>query len=252
MECYSDLLQGKVTLITGCNRGIGLSILKRFIDNAGTVYACARTQGCLDAIIKEFPNEKQKRIIPCYFDVNDSSAVKKTFVLINRKSGRLDCLVNNAGIMQDALIGMVSKKLMRDLFETNVFAMVDLMQYAVKLMSRQKSGSIINISSIVGVNGNPGQIAYSATKGAVISLTKTAAKELAASFIRVNSIAPGIIDTDMLASIGAKKVEEIKSKIGMRRLGRPDDIADAALFLASDLSAYITGQIIGVDGSTIL
>lgn len=252
MESHSDLLKGKVALITGCNRGIGLSILKRFIDNAGIVYACARTQGCLDDIIKDSPNEKQKRIIPCYFDVNDNSAMKKTFALINKDSGRLDCLVNNAGIMQDALIGMISKKLMRDLFETNVFAMIDLMQYAVKLMRRQKSGSIINISSIVGVNGNPGQIAYSATKGAVVALTKTAAKELAPSFIRVNSIAPGIIDTDMLASIGAKRVEQLKAQIGMSRLGHPDDIADAALFLASDLSAYITGQIIGVDGSTIL
>jgi len=179
-------------------------------------------------------------------------ASKKIIMQIKNKGGKLDCLVNNAGIMQDALIGMINKKTIHDVFETNVFAVMELMQLAARIMTKQKSGSIINMASIVGVNGNKGQLVYSASKGAVIAMTKTAAKELAPQNIRVNAVAPGMVDADMFRSIGMEKVTERLENIGMGRLGTPEDVAKVCVFLASDLSEYVTGQIIGVDGAAII
>lgn len=252
MISSSKLLAEKVVLITGCNRGIGKEIAKTFVQNGAIVYANARKEGSLDELIGELSDSLKTNLIPVYFDVNDVDLVKQVIIRINKDHKRLDCLVNNAGIMKDALIGMVTKKLMLELFETNVFAVLDLMQYASKLMIRQNFGSIINISSIVGIKGNSGQIAYSATKGAVISMTKTASKELAKKNIRVNAIAPGVIETDLLADIDQQKLDYIKSSIGMGRIGKAKDVANLALFLASDLSEYITGQIISVDGSVLM
>lgn len=252
MELSSNLLNGKVVLITGCNRGIGKAILEKFAMNGAIVYASARQEGILDDEAKSLSKKYSTIINPVYFDVTDIEALKQVFIRIHKEQKKLDCVVNNAGIMQDALIGMVTNKTMQSTFEVNVFSVINMIQYATKLMKRQNSGSIINISSIVGTNGNPGQIVYSASKGAVISLTKTASKELAANNIRVNAIAPGMIDTDMFMSIGEPRISERISSIGMGRLGKTSEIADTALFLASDLSNYVTGQIIGVDGSAII
>jgi len=191
-------------------------------------------------------------IIPEYFDVTDMDASKEAVMRIKKDNGKLDCLVNNAGITQDALIGMINKKTILDVFETNVFAVMELMQLAARIMTKQKSGSIINMASIMGVNGNKGQLVYSASKGAIIAMTKSAAKELAPQNIRVNAVAPGMIDTEMLHSIGVEKVAERLGNIGMGRLGTPEDVAKTCLFLASDLSEYVTGQIIIVDGATII
>lgn len=247
-----DLLKDKVCLITGTSRGIGAAILRRFVEEGAVVYANARTMGSLDSVCEELGSTCHGKIIPLYFDITDEKAVKEAFLTVKKQQQKLDVLVNNAGVMKDALIGMVNKKLMQEIFEVNVFAMMQMIQLANKLMSRQKSGSIINMASIVGTNGNPGQFVYSASKGAVVALTKTAAKELAPDNIRVNAIAPGMIDTDMLGSIGDKKIQENLDKIRMGRLGNPSEIADACVFLASDLSAYVSGQILGVDGVTII
>jgi 3-oxoacyl-[acyl-carrier protein] reductase len=247
----SDLLTGKVALVTGTSRGIGRQIALLFAENGATVYANARKEGSLDGLIAESENLRGE-IIPIYFDVTDADASKNAVMRIKKGSGKLDCLVNNAGIMQDALIGMIDKKTVHDVFETNVFAVMELTQLAARIMMKQKSGSIINLASIVGVNGNKGQLVYSASKGAVIAMTKTAAKELASQNIRVNAIAPGMIDTDMFRSIGAEKIAERLENIGMGKLGAPEDVAKVCVFLASDLSEYVTGQIIGVDGAAIL
>lgn len=248
----SKLLQGKVALITGCNRGIGKSILERFAEEGAIIYATARKEGALDEIASELSNKYYTCITPIYFDVTDSNSVKEAFLKINKDKKQLDCLVNNAGIMHDALIGMVSEKLMHEVFSTNVYSVINLIQYASKFMIRQQAGSIINISSIIGTNGNAGQIVYSASKGAVISLTKSAAKELASKNIRVNAIAPGVIDTDLLSSLSSSVLSNRISNIAMGRFGTPKEVADVAVFLASDLSRYVTGQIIGVDGSTLI
>ena len=147
---------------------------------------------------------------------------------------------------------MISDNLIEEIFQTNVYASIKLLQFSAKLMMRQKSGSIINMSSIMGTNGNKGQAVYSSSKGAIISLTKAAAKELAPYNIRVNALAPGIIDTDMFRNIEKKKQQDKIESIGMNRLGTPEDVANACVFLASDMSSYITGQILGVDGSAIV
>lgn len=277
-----DLLKNKVCLVTGASRGIGRAIAEKFADCGAVVYANGRSEGSLEELLKlhgiqnagidteqtseensdkavelKLKMEEQKQnqggcIIPAYFDVTDSAAAKKSMMQIKKEQGRLDVLVNNAGIMKDALIGMLSREDMLKTFDVNVFSVMDMIQLAVKLMSRQKSGSIINISSIVGVNGNKGQLVYSASKGAVISLTKTAAKELAPQNIRVNAVAPGIIDTDMFHSIGEEKMREKLKLIGMNRPGTPEEVADTCVYLASDLSKYVTGQIIGVDGCEVI
>jgi len=252
MISSSNLLKGKVILVTGCNRGIGAAILEKLAQNGAIIYAAARQNGSMEQKAEELSKKYATSITPVYFDVTDKSGIKQVFMKINKEHRRLDCLVNNAGVMEDALIGMATESNMRNTFEVNVFAVINLMQYSIKLMKKQGSGSIINISSIVGVHGNSGQIVYSASKGAVIALTKTAAKELSSSNIRVNAIAPGMIDTDMFRSIGEIRMAERISKIGMGRLGTPDEVASLALFLASDMSTYVTGQIIGVDGAAVV
>ena len=246
------LLKDKVALITGCNRGIGRSIALHFVLHGAVVYANARNEGSLSDLLNDIPEHLRLNFIPVYFDITNTDAAKQVFVQINREQRRLDILVNNAAIMKDAIIGMIGKQLMEDSFKVNVFAQIEMLQFAVKLMLRNNSGSIINLASLVGTNGNSGQIVYSATKGAVVSITKTAAKELAAKNIRVNAISPGVIDTGLLSDVNSDILENIKSQIAMGRMGTPNEVADVAVFLASDMARYITGQIIGVDGAALM
>lgn len=246
------MLEGKVAIITGCNRGIGASILELFSKNGAIIYAIARTPDSLDSKAAELSEKYNTKIYPVYFDITNTAEIKRLIMRISKEQKRLDCVVNNAGITQDALIGMISEQSITNTFEVNVFSVIQMIQYATKLMKRQKSGSIINLSSVVARKGNIGQLVYSASKGAVISLTKTAAKELAEKNIRVNAIAPGMIDTDMLNVLGEDVVTERIEAIPMKRLGTPLDVAKLALFLASDLSEYITGEVIGVDGAVVI
>jgi 3-oxoacyl-[acyl-carrier protein] reductase len=252
MTLNSRLLEGKVAFITGASRGIGKSIAERFASEGAIVYANCRQEGCFDSIAARWSEQYSTKVIPIYYDVTDEQKTKTAFVGIFKEQKRIDVLVNNAGIMEDALIGMIPMDLMKQIFNTNVFAVINHMQLAARLMKRNGSGSIINMSSIVGVNGNPGQTVYSGSKGAIVAVTKTAAKELGPNKIRVNAIAPGMIDTDMYRSIGDEKMAEQQKSIKMGRLGMPEDIAGVALFLASDLSQYVTGQILGVDGGAII
>lgn len=246
------LLDGKVCLITGASRGIGLATVKCFAQNGGVVYANLRHPKNLDSLYKEITNSNSGTVKPLYFDVRDEAEAKSAIMQIKKENNKLDVLVNNAGIMKDALIGMVSRSLVDEIYETNVFGVMNMLQLATKLMSRQKRGSIINLSSIVGLEGNPGQLVYSATKGAVAAITKTAAKELAPQGIRVNAVAPGMIDTDMYRSIGKDRMQAQLANIRMGKLGTPEEVADAILFLASDLSRYVTGEIIGVNGGAMV
>ena len=246
------LLDGKVCLVTGASRGIGAATGKRVAREGAVVDANARTPKNLDDLCIELSEKYNTTVKALYFDVRDEAAAKKAVLQIRKETGRLDILVNNAGVMKDALIGMISKDLMQEMFDINVFGVMNLLQLASKIMMFQKSGSIINLSSIVGLEGIPGKLVYSAAKGAVAAMTKTAAKELASQGIRVNAVAPGMIDTDMLKSVGDEKMKEQLANIRMGRLGTPEEVADAILFLASDLSGYITGEILGVNGSAMV
>lgn len=240
------LLEDKICLVTGAGKGLGRATAEAFLREGAFVYANDCEAGSLDDLADN-PN-----VCVMYFDVSDGEADKQAFLQIRREKGRLDVLVNNAGIMKDALIGMVPRTLMEEIFSVNVFGSMEMLQNAAKLMIRQKSGSIINLSSIVGITGNPGQLVYSATKGAVISMTKTAAKELGPRGIRVNAIAPGMIDTDMMNSVGPEHLQTHISHIPCGRLGEPREIADACVFLASDMSSYVNGHILQVDAAVLV
>ena len=244
----NGLLSGKVALVTGAGKGIGNKTVERFAEEGTIVYATDILDGSLDNFAKECGEKNHTEIIPLYFDVTDECAAKEAVLRIKKEKGTIDILVNNAGIMRDNVIGMIGQKLVQDVININVFSVINMIQLVNKVMSRRKAGSIINISSIVGVEGAAGQLVYSASKGAVAALTKAAAKELAPYGIRVNAVAPGLINTGLLQAIGDEKIAENLKNVKMGRLGEPIDVANALVFLASDLSSYITGEIIGVDG----
>lgn len=233
------LLENKVALITGAGRGIGKVIAEQFIADGAIVYVND---------LKEPEIESAK---PICFDVTDSAALKSGLMQIYKAEGRIDCIVNNAAIIQNQKLGMVTKPLLEKMYAVNVFAVIDMIQIASRLMVRTGGGCFVNMASITGVVGSPGQVAYSSTKGAVITITKSAAKELAPLNIRVNAVAPGIVKTERFEELyeaTGDKINERIEKIALGRLGTPQDIANAVSFLASDRASYISGQILGVDG----
>lgn len=248
------MLEGKVCLVTGAARGIGRCIAKHFSAEGAIVYANARKEGCIDVWAAELSKRNDNPVIPVYFDVTDTKSAWKAFGLIKKEQGRLDVLVNNAGITGNEPIGMIRESTVHALFATNVFAVIQMLQFAARLMRPQKNGSIINISSIIGEEGSAGELVYSGTKGAVISITKTAAKELAVNHIRVNSVSPGYTDTEMFrdATHGLESIKKLTSSIRFGRLASADDIAEACVWLASERSVFVTGQILGVNGSMIM
>lgn len=241
------LLENKICIVTGAAQGIGREIAKRFAADGAVVYACDR-QELSEAKIQEF---EEQQIHYLSFDLTDAAAVKQAMMQIFKAEGRIDVLVNNAGVVFNRKIGMIVREETELMFRINVIAVIELIQLVSRLMARNGGGSIVNIASVTAVLGSPGQVAYSATKGAIISLTKSAAKELAAQGIRVNAVAPGIVKTERFAELyeaNGEKIDERISRIAMGRLGTPEDIANACSFLASDRASYISGQIVGVDG----
>lgn len=246
-------LDGKVALITGSTRGIGWACARTLAEAGASVVL----NGTHDAALLEQRTAELGREfgVPClgYMgSVSDPVSVRECYARIFSTFKRLDVLVNNAGILSDALLGMISPGMVADVLSTNLAGSIYHLQEASRLMGRNKSGSIINISSIIGRVGNEGQAVYGASKAGVIGLTLSAAKELAPKNIRVNAIAPGFIETDMVKALPEQKYAERLRSIRMGRIGQPEDIAGAVLFLASDLSRYITGQVLGVDGGMLI
>lgn len=245
------LLENKVCLVTGAGRGIGRAIAGRFASDGAVVYVNDLTPGDMESWAAECASRNDTKVVPICFDVTDSSALKAGLMSVYKAEGRIDCVVNNAAIISNRKLGMIAKSDMERMFSVNVLAVIDMIQTASRLMARGGGGCFVNIASITGVVGSPGQVAYSATKGAVISLTKSAAKELASQHIRVNAVAPGIVRTerfDELYLSDGSKIDSRIEKIALGRLGTPEDVADACSFLASDRASYISGQILGVDG----
>ena len=237
----SKLLENKVCIITGAAQGIGKQIAEQFVADGAIVYACDR---------QEFATSNE-HIHPIVMDITDAASVKAAFMQIFKTEGKIDCLVNNAGIVYNRKIGMIMREETERMFLVNVIAAMELLQLVSRLMARNGGGSIVNIASVTAVLGSPGQVAYSATKGAIISMTKSAAKELASQGIRVNAVAPGIVKTERFAELyesDGDKIDARIQRIALGRLGTPEDVAHACAFLASDRTNYISGQILGVDG----
>lgn len=238
----TNLLENKIAIVTGAAQGIGRQIAAQLAADGAKVYACDR---------QTFESDNE-RICPLVFDLTDQQAAKAAMMQVFKTEGRIDCLINNAGVVFNRKIGFITREETELMFRVNVIAVLELIQLVSRLMARNGGGSIVNIASVTAVLGSPGQVAYSATKGAIIAMTKSAAKELASQGIRVNAVAPGIVKTERFAELyettNAEKIEDRISRIALGRLGTPEDIANACAFLASDRASYISGQILGVDG----
>jgi 3-oxoacyl-[acyl-carrier protein] reductase len=237
------LLADKVALITGASRGIGRAIAETFAAQGAAVVLVARADSV--ETLAETLRQAGGRATAVQGDVNDETTVQACIKTCRGQYGRLDILVNNAGAMPQAVMGMISIAEARTLFELNVLSMVNLTQYAARMM--KAPASVINLSSIAW-RGLVGASVYSATKGAVVAFSLAAAKELGPRGIRVNAIAPGFIDTDLTRGLSAEQHQRAVATIRMGRVGEAQDVANVALFLASDLSSYVTGQVLGVDG----
>ena len=244
------LLKDKTAVITGCNRGIGKKILEIFSENGATVFACVRS---IDEEFKSFINELIKKfnnqIIPIQFNLNDESKIKEAANNILALNKPIDILVNNAATIHTAIFQMTSIKKLKEVFEINFFSQTIFTQYILKSMIKNKKGSIVYISSSSALDGNEGRSAYAASKAAIITQAKALSRELGVHNIRVNSIAPGLTNTDMMKKNHQEKIiNEVISRISLRRIANPEEIANVVLLLSSDLTSYITGQVIRVDG----
>lgn len=241
-------LEGKTVWVTGASRGIGRATAMKCAQEGARVVLSARTEADLEDAAGSIRRCGGPDPIVLPLDVRDAESMKSAFQRVHAVGKRLDGLVNNAGVLRDALIGMITASQIDEVMQTNAYGPIYLLQYAARLMARQKSGSIVNVASIIGRTGNEGQVVYAASKAAVIGATKAAARELAPANIRVNAIAPGVIETSMISAVPPAKLAALKGEIKMGRIGTVEEVADVIVFLLSDRSRYVTGQLIGVDG----
>lgn len=249
MTLSSKLLDKKTAVITGCLKGIGKSTMELFAENGADIFACFQYESeSTSEHIRQLQDYYAINITPLYFDMCNMDEIKAAVRQIQASKKKIDVLVNIAGMTQDALFHMITMDSMKKIFEVNFFSQMYLTQYITKLMLKNKSGSVINISSISALDGNPGQLSYSASKAAMVAATKTLSSELAPSGVRVNAVAPGVIKTEMTENLPEEAVRRLMSKSSVKHFGLPEDVAGLILFLASDMSSYITGQVIRVDG----
>ena len=242
------LLENKKALVTGTSRGIGKEIARTFIENGCSVWGFCTKQSEAKEELEALAKEHNVSFHEIHVDCKDSGALAEAVKNVLEESGGLDVLVNNAGITKDGLSFRMKLEDWEDVLKINLTGAFIASQIVSQDMIKKRSGSIINMSSIVGVRGQGGQVNYSASKAGLIGYTKSLAKETGSRGVRVNAIAPGYIETDMTAAINEEARKVWIEGIPLKRAGNVKDIADAALFLASDMSTYITGQVLGVDG----
>lgn len=243
------LLKDKIAIVTGGTRGIGYAIVKAYLENGATVVLCGSkpetAQKAVDQLKAENPNWKVEGIAP---NLTDYDSVKDAFDAVEKKYGRIDILVNNAGVSDSAKIGSYTPEMFRKTMDLNVNAMFYCIRAVVEGMKERHSGVILNTSSMVSKYAQPGGVAYPTSKFAVNGMTLSLARELAGDGIRVNAVAPGITKTDMVAKLPEQMIAPLIAQIPLGRIGEPEDIANAFVFLASDMASYISGQVLGVDG----
>ena len=242
-------LQGRVALVTGASRGIGLAIAARLAGAGAQVVMTARrvdeaALGAVAAVGGSAPTAIEG-------DIGEADFARSLAKQVFSAHKRLDILVNNAGVMRAGMLGMTPDADIEETMRVNLLGAIHLTQAVARLMVRT-GGSIVNISSIIGVRGQAGQVAYAAAKAGLIGATLGAAKELAPKNVRVNAVAPGFIETEMTAALGDAVRAETLARVGLDLAGTPEDVADVVVFLASDLSRYVTGQVIGVDGGMVI
>ena len=242
------MLKDKVALVTGAGRGIGKAIALSYAQNGAHV---AIVYGHDERAAQDACTQAQQYGVTarCYAcDVSDAQQVKQTFAAVLSDFGRVDILVNNAGVTRDGLIPQLREDAFEQVLSVNLKGAFYMTQQAYRVFVRQRSGRIINLSSVAGVCGNAGQANYACAKAGLIGLTKTTAKELAGRHVTCNAIAPGLIETDMTAAMPDKAREALLQSVPLRRMGTPGEVAALAVYLASDAAAYMTGQVLCLDG----
>jgi 3-oxoacyl-[acyl-carrier protein] reductase len=246
------LLSGKTAIVTGANRGIGRAIVEGFAQNGAFIWAHARKETPEFLADMATIAERQGIIIqPVFFDVTDKSAMKAAVKQIGSSQRPIDVLVNNAGVAHGGLFQMTSVNTIREIFEINFFSVLEFSQAVIRLMQKKRNGSIINMASLSGLDLKSGNIAYGVSKAALIAATKTLAAELGALGIRVNAIAPGLTDTDMADLMEEQARRNMVENTSLKRLARTKEIADVAVFLASDMASFVTGHVLCADGGAI-
>ena len=243
------MLKNKNAIVTGCNRGIGRVIVEELAKNGANVWACARTPNAeFEAYLAELSAKYNVWLKPVYFDLCDAAALKSAVQSIFKEKLPVDILVNCAGVAHGGIFQMTPIATIKDVFETNFFAPMALTQQVLKIMLRQKSGNIINFSSIAGQDLKVGNCAYGVSKAAIAAWSKAISAELAPYGIRVNAVAPGLTKTDMADLMNEKALVDGIESSAMKRIATPTEIADVVVFLASEKSSFVNGQNIRIDG----
>ncbi|MCZ6761025.1 MAG: 3-oxoacyl-[acyl-carrier-protein] reductase [Gemmatimonadetes bacterium] len=241
-------LEGKVALVTGASRGIGRDIAARFVEAGAKVALVARNRDAL----QDTASDLGDKAFPFVADVADSESIRETVSAVEQDIGPIDILVNNAGVTRDGVLVRVSEEDWDRVLDTNLKGAFNTTKVVARGMMKRRWGRVINITSVVGVIGNRGQVNYAASKAGLIGFTKSIAKELASRNILANAIAPGFMDTNMTRDLSDEQRDALLSQIPLGKLGTGDDVASVALFLASEMASYITGQVLVVDGGMVM